>query len=461
MGRIDKNKYMRIEQMRDNDKSIRLTITPTDNRSIREVTSSTQNQNNISTKPKDLLNVNIFLQSVLQTLLLPIGYPESVCPEYIIFQIWDTSQEACGYFRGILNNQAWLTNLGVGNPDRTIVSSVILTMILDYANMVSGLVIAGSPSTIRMFVSNQKFWVMMKEYMNFASIIFTLLSLSFPHHMLFILIIGKVIDAGASVIDGACHSTLVTHIARNNNFSDCNAKEKNQSRTLKLLLIALGYPFLIFVNENVERVFWAFITLSLLKITCQYKAMGTLRLRTLSPKRLQDCIAAWCKGEHEKMTIPYIAKNEPVLYPQSSDISSIGSSLDSIKCSIDHFHLYTQMHHDVKHIFITDAKCIQILLKDGATEEDILIAYIHFFVFRHYSLQQKQQSGKYGSELELVVKSLDVTMIEFSNIIRFLEKIGWDIKNMSLLPATDDRIKIQYLEEFDDGVDQEQKENEN
>lgn len=58
---------------------------------------------------------------VLRILLLPVGYPSSVCPEYIAFQFWDTIQEGCGYFRGILNNQAWLVTLGVGNAGTTVV----------------------------------------------------------------------------------------------------------------------------------------------------------------------------------------------------------------------------------------------------------------------------------------------------------------------------------------------------
>merc|ERR1712110_1049066 len=40
--------------------------------------------------------------------LLPVGYPHTVCPEYVYFQFWDTCREGCGYFRGILSNQAWL-----------------------------------------------------------------------------------------------------------------------------------------------------------------------------------------------------------------------------------------------------------------------------------------------------------------------------------------------------------------
>lgn len=43
---------------------------------------------------------------LLKAILLPNGYPDSVCPEYVMFQLWDTLQEACGYFRGILASQA-------------------------------------------------------------------------------------------------------------------------------------------------------------------------------------------------------------------------------------------------------------------------------------------------------------------------------------------------------------------
>jgi hypothetical protein len=42
---------------------------------------------------------------VLRSLFLPVGYPDSVSPDYLVFQTWDTVQAMCSYLRGILATQ--------------------------------------------------------------------------------------------------------------------------------------------------------------------------------------------------------------------------------------------------------------------------------------------------------------------------------------------------------------------
>ena len=41
-----------------------------------------------------------FIARVFLRTVLPVGYPQSVAPEYVKFQLYDTLQEASGYFRG-------------------------------------------------------------------------------------------------------------------------------------------------------------------------------------------------------------------------------------------------------------------------------------------------------------------------------------------------------------------------
>ena len=48
------------------------------------------------------------------SIFLPAGYPESVRPEYLRFQAYDTLQAACSYLRNILTTSAILRGAGVG-----------------------------------------------------------------------------------------------------------------------------------------------------------------------------------------------------------------------------------------------------------------------------------------------------------------------------------------------------------
>jgi hypothetical protein len=50
--------------------------------------------------------------------LLPEGYPASVSPDYLSFQLWDTIQASSSYVRGMLSSQAIFKGVGVGSQVR-------------------------------------------------------------------------------------------------------------------------------------------------------------------------------------------------------------------------------------------------------------------------------------------------------------------------------------------------------
>jgi hypothetical protein len=57
--------------------------------------------------------------NMIRTTFLPIGYPNSVPPEYLTYQKYNTLQDFCSYLRGIMSTQAILEGMGVGRSDVT------------------------------------------------------------------------------------------------------------------------------------------------------------------------------------------------------------------------------------------------------------------------------------------------------------------------------------------------------
>ena len=51
---------------------------------------------------------------------LPEGYPDSVSPDYLAFQAWDSVQALCSYVRGMICSQAILQGIGVGQQVRIV-----------------------------------------------------------------------------------------------------------------------------------------------------------------------------------------------------------------------------------------------------------------------------------------------------------------------------------------------------
>jgi hypothetical protein len=51
------------------------------------------------------------------------GYPNSVTPDYLPFQMWDTLQGLSTYIRSMLSTQALLGGIGVGETTATVVGA--------------------------------------------------------------------------------------------------------------------------------------------------------------------------------------------------------------------------------------------------------------------------------------------------------------------------------------------------
>lgn len=103
-----------------------------------------------------------------------------------------------------------------------------MTMILDYANMLFGLIFGASSYRVQMFVSNQKYWYLVSEVFGLISTCVTVLAPTFDKdQLIYFLIFGKIVCAMSSIIGNCCRAPLVTHLARDNNFADCAAKEGN------------------------------------------------------------------------------------------------------------------------------------------------------------------------------------------------------------------------------------------
>lgn len=75
-----------------------------------------------SFRPRRLLSA---LRAAAASALLPAGYPHSVTPDYLSFQIYDSLQGLCSYVRGVCSSAAVLSGLGVGSPSNSSASSTL------------------------------------------------------------------------------------------------------------------------------------------------------------------------------------------------------------------------------------------------------------------------------------------------------------------------------------------------
>ncbi len=326
--------------------------------------------------------------SALKSVVLPVGYPDSVAPEYITFQIFDTIQEACGYFRGLLNSQAFLTGLGVGDASISPVGAVVITLILAYPAMVSGLLVGSFPKLVSSFGKRQKQYQVFKEFLDLLGNTLSLIAPAYSHNeFLALACIGAAITAVASVIGSVSRSPLIAHLALENNFGDCAAKESNQSRLLKLILIFAGFKFLLWVNTKNSFVYIAFATLSIFKIYFLALSMKTLSLRTFNEQRLFIALRSWQRDRRWKVPSPKDVSLKESLFYTSSGIH-VAYSPDKVSREVSSLTKrqladLVKAHEKVGAKYLTLSKDVLLLPRDQKLAiRDQLMAYMHIHRLR-------------------------------------------------------------------------------
>jgi hypothetical protein len=75
----------------------------------------------------------------LVSAFLPEGYPNSVTPDYLPFQMWDTLQGLSTYIRSMLSTQALLGGIGVGETTATVVGATFQWFLRDFTGMLGSI----------------------------------------------------------------------------------------------------------------------------------------------------------------------------------------------------------------------------------------------------------------------------------------------------------------------------------
>ena len=120
----------------------------------------------------------------LQRLFLPVGYPKSVRPEYLRYQMWDSIQGICSYLRGVLTTRSVLQGAGVGSATSSAVVAALIWVLKDGIGMIGSLGFAYLFSDV--FETNIKEWRLFADLLNNVALTLDLaLSLVPSYHLTF------------------------------------------------------------------------------------------------------------------------------------------------------------------------------------------------------------------------------------------------------------------------------------
>ncbi|XP_022878334.1 protein root UVB sensitive 3-like isoform X1 [Olea europaea var. sylvestris] len=231
---------------------------------------------------KSATRFNYFSRRFLDA-FVPEGFPSSVTPDYVPFQIWDSLQGLSTYVRTMLSTQALLSAIGVGENSATVIGATFQWFLRDLTGMLGGILFAFYQGSN--LDSNAKMWRLVADLMNDIGMLMDLVSPLFPSAFLFIVCLGSISRSFTGVASGATRAALTQHFALQDNAADISAKEGSQETVATMLGMALGM-FLAHITLGHSLAIWfCFLSLTVFHIYANYKAVRCLSLTTLNCER--------------------------------------------------------------------------------------------------------------------------------------------------------------------------------
>ncbi|XP_031490788.1 protein root UVB sensitive 3 isoform X4 [Nymphaea colorata] len=214
---------------------------------------------------------------------VPEGFPGSVTPDYVPFQVWDTLQGLSTYIRCMLSTQALLSAIGVGEKKATVLGATFQWFLRDFTGMLGGILFTFFQGS--KLDANAKTWRLAADFMNDLGMLMDLISPIFPSAFVVIVCLGSISRSFTGVASGATRAALTQHFSLENNAADISAKEGSQETVATMVGMVLGMLLAHATIGHPVAIWFSFLTLTMFHLYANYKAVCSLSLTTLNDER--------------------------------------------------------------------------------------------------------------------------------------------------------------------------------
>ncbi|XP_034946241.1 RUS1 family protein C16orf58 [Chelonus insularis] len=391
-----------------------------------------------------------YLRHLLKEVFLPQGFPDSVHPDYVPYQIWDTIQAFASTIIGTLTTHSILQGVGVGKSTATPLAAAISWILKDGTGMIGRILFAwwkGSDLD-----SQSKKWRLLADILNDIAMGIELILPYFSQTSITILLcISTSMKSIVGVAGAATRAALTQHQALTNNLADVSAKDGSQETFVNLIASVMGILILLIIENSYIREIY--LILVLIHIYANYSAVKSLRLSTLNEDRLVLLLKHYYSTKI-LLDTKKINSEESLLFfnnttkKQCGFHIKLGISIFSIlKNQNQDFIKYVRniILHNQNHVYLIvpdyRQKTIYISLKHNVQPSDILEAYFKAFFYGNVIkqflkndslLKCTQNEGHFIlSKILVLENSLNKEFLEWYELLR---KSEWNHEH-HLLPV--------------------------
>ena len=165
------------------------------------------------------------LRELFRSVFMPQGFPESVSPDYVEYQIWDSVQAFCSYSTNTLATKAMLSGMGVGDDSATASAALVTWLLKDGAGMLGRIGFAWAQG--KDLDNNAKQWRLVADGCDDVARIVSLLAPAWPEYFTLIMCLVQLMYAVVGVAGGATRNAVTQHQARMNNSGDVSASKES------------------------------------------------------------------------------------------------------------------------------------------------------------------------------------------------------------------------------------------
>ncbi|CAE5957403.1 unnamed protein product [Arabidopsis arenosa] len=333
---------------------------------------------------------------VLQA-FVPEGFPGSVTPDYVGFQLWDTLQGLSTYTKMMLSTQALLSAIGVGEKSATVIGATFQWFLRDFTGMLGGILFTFYQGSN--LDSNAKMWRLVADLMNDIGMLMDLLSPLFPSAFIFVVCLGSLSRSFTGVASGATRAALTQHFALQDNAADISAKEGSQETMATMMGMSLGMLLARFTSGNPMAIWFSFLSLTVFHMYANYRAVRCLVLNSLNFERSSILLTHFMQTG-QVLSPEQVSSMEGVLpmWATSSRISlhkrvHLGVRVSSLP-RLEMMQLLNGVgassYKNAKYLLAHRKGNVSVILHKDSEAADVLKSYIHAIVLAN--LMEKSTS---------------------------------------------------------------------
>ncbi|KAL6983341.1 Protein root UVB sensitive 3 [Sarracenia purpurea var. burkii] len=372
---------------------------------------------------------NQIWRQILQA-FVPEGFPSSVTPDYVPFQIWDSLQGLSTYVRTMLSTQALLSAIGVGEKSATVIGATFQWFLRDLTGMLGGVLFTCYQGSN--LDSNAKMFRLIADLMNDLGMFMDLVSPLFPSAFVFIVCLGSLSRSFTGVASGATRATLTQHFALQNNAADISAKEGSQETVATMIGMAFGMLLAHVTMGHPLAIWLSFLSLTMFHMYANYKAVRCLSLTTLNCERSSILLLHFMKtGQVLSPEQVSVMEHVLPLWTTSSRLKNAKFLHTRVRMgvrisSLNHEEMMSLLHSagshykKAKYLLLEQKETIGIVMHKDSIAADVLQAFFHALVVANLAEKDKSVHLESHSWMDK----------HYENFVLKLQTSGWKTERL-------------------------------